>query len=208
MFYSPNIKLPEAKQAIAIPDFNRDDLLRLALTDPSTLQPPAVLEQQRQTIVLQYRRLAFLGDRLLEAVLADYLFATHPDLTNQDLDKWRKDITCRESLTEFAIDLGLPDFCSSWNKPNRKPPEEEPGVHGEMFEALVAVIYLDCDRNFRRVYDWLCDRFIREAVELWEEEEIELDEDSDGTITTRDYLDMIGLDGFFDYGWAPGDDDD
>ncbi|MBD2463396.1 hypothetical protein H6G89_20395 [Oscillatoria sp. FACHB-1407] len=207
MIHPLNIKLLEAKQAIAISGFSRDDLLSLALTDLSTLQLPLVSEQERQTIVLQYRRLAFLGDRLLDAILADYLFTTHPELTNQDLDAWRQDVTCRESLTRFAVQLGLPGFCSSWNRPNRKPPEEEPGVYGEMFEALVAVIYLDGNRSFERVYRWVCDRFIQDAVELFEEAH-ESDEDFDGTITTRDYLDMIGLDGFSNYGWAPGDDDD
>lgn len=202
-----NIKLLEAKKAIAIPGFNRDDLLSLALTDLSTLQLPLVSEQERQTIVLRYRRLAFLGDRLLDAILADYLFIAHPELTNQDLDTWRQNITCRESLARFAIQIGLPDFCSSWNKPNCKPPEEEPGVYGEMFEALVAVIYLDGDRSSERIYRWMCDRFIRKAVESFEEE-LELDQDFDGTITTRDYLDMISLEDFPDCGWAPGDDDD
>jgi hypothetical protein len=28
------------------------------------------------------------------------------------------------------------------------------------------------------------------------------------SLDTRDYLDMIGLENFPDYGWAPGDDDD
>jgi ribonuclease III len=208
MIHPLHIKLLEVKQAIAFPGFSREDLLSFALTDLSTLQLPLVSEQERQTIVLRYRRLAFLGDRLLDAVLADYLFTTHSKLTKQELDDWRKDITCRESLAKFAIELGLPNFCSSWNRPNRKPPEEEPGVYGEMFEALVAVIYLDGNRSFERAYRWLCDRFIRDVVGFCEEGEIELDEDFDGTITTRDYLGMIGLDNFSDYGWAPGDDDD
>ena len=161
-----NIKLVEAKHALAIPNFNRDDLLRLALTDLSTLQLPLVSEPERQDIVLQYRRLALLGDRLLDAVLADYLFNAYPTLTNEDLDDWRQSITCRESLTKFAIQLGLPNFCSSWNKPNRKQPAQEPGIYGEMFEALVAVAYLDANRDFKKVYRWLCDQFIRQAVEF------------------------------------------
>jgi ribonuclease III len=206
MMYHPNIKLVEAKQAIAIPDFNRDELLGLALTDLSTLQLPVCSESDRQAIVLEYRRLAFLGDRLLDAVLADYLFATHPELTNKDLDDWRQKITCRESLTDFAIELGLPDFCSSWNRPDRKPPQAEPGVYGEMFEALVAAIYLDSDRSFARVYAWLCDRFIGQAVADYEED-TDLGEDFDGTLSTREYLDMIGLEDMDD-SWAPGDDDD
>ncbi|NJM67331.1 MAG: ribonuclease III family protein [Acaryochloris sp. RU_4_1] len=156
-----NIKLSEAKQAIAIPDFKSDDLLSHALTDLSTLQLPTVPEQERQSIVLKYRRLAFLGDCLLDAALADYLFGTYPALTNQELDTRRQAIMCRESLTKFAMELGLPNFCSSWNRQNRKRPTEEPGVYGEMFEAVVAVIYLDGERNFERVYRWLCDHFLQ-----------------------------------------------
>lgn len=202
-----SIKLEEAKQIVAIPNFKRDDLLKIALAALSTLQLPLVTETERQQIVREHRRLAFLGDRLLDAVLADYLFAAYPELTNEDLDDWRQEITSRESLSEFAIQLGVPGVCSSWHRKDRKPPEEEPGVYGEMFEALVAVVYLDSDRNFKKLSRWLCDRFIRKAIASYEENS-DLDEDSDGNITTRDYLDMIGLEDFPDYGWAPGDDDD
>ncbi|MCY6492304.1 ribonuclease III domain-containing protein [Leptolyngbya sp. GGD] len=206
MMHKLEIKLAEAKQAIAIPDFKRDDLLRLALTDLSTLQLPSVSEQERQDIVLQYRRLAFLGDRLLDAVVADYYFTNCSPLSNQDLDDSRQYTTSRESLAQFAISLGLPNFCSSWNKPSRKLPQDEPGVYGEMFEVLIAVIYLDSDRDFQKVYDWFCDRFILETTRK-SEEDFEFDEDCDLSISDEDYLDMIGLRGF-PGSWVPGDDDD
>lgn len=206
MNHKLNIKLEEAKQAIAIPDFKRDDLLRLALTDLSTLQLPFVSEQQRQDIVLQYRRLAFLGDRLLDAVVADCYFTNCSPLSNQDLDDLRQYTTSRESLAQFAISLSLPNFCSSWNKPSRKPPEDEPGVYGEMFEVLIAVIYLDGDRNFQKIYDWFCDRFIL-GITKDSKENFEVDEDCPLSITDEDYLDMIGLQGF-PGSWVLGDDDD
>ena len=202
-----SIKLEDAKRIVAIPNFKQDELLKIALVALSTLQLPLVTEAERQQIEREHRRLAFLGDRLLDAVLADYLFADYPELTNEDLDDWRQEITNRKSLSEFAIQLGVPSVCSSWHRKDRKPPEEEPGVYGEMFEALVAVVYLDSDRNFEKLSQWLCDRFLDEAIASYEED-ADLDEDFDGNITTRDYLDMIGLEGFADYGWAPGDDDD
>lgn len=158
------IKLDAAKKAIAIAGFKSDALLRIALVDRVTLQAPKILEQEALLINRQHKQLAFLGDRLLDAVLADYLLATHPELTNKKLDAWRQKITKRKALAAFAIKLGLPDFCSSASRPTRKPPEEEPAVYGEMFEALVAVIYLDGDRNFQSIANWLRDRFIQEAV--------------------------------------------
>ena len=43
-----NIKLAEAKQMIAIPDFKRDDLLQIVLVDLCTLEKPAISDQDRQ----------------------------------------------------------------------------------------------------------------------------------------------------------------
>ena len=118
-----SIKLEDAKRIVAIPNFKQDELLKVALTALSTLQLPLVTEAERQQIEREHRRLAFLGDRLLDTVLADYLFAAYPELTNEDLDDWRQEITSRESLSEFAIQLGVPSVCSSWYRKDRKPPE-------------------------------------------------------------------------------------
>ena len=159
-----NIKLSEARQSINIPTFKRDNLLIIALTDPSTLDCPEISVYERENCKKQYRRLALLGDALFDAVLIDYLFEVNSDLTKEDIDDWRQEVASRESLTEFAIDLGLPNFSSSWNKKNRKSPEEEPGLWGEMFEAVAGVIFLDRDRDFSQLSRWLQDRFIRPAI--------------------------------------------
>lgn len=111
-----DIKLQEAKQAIALPGFQRDDLLTVALTDPSDRNHPEFSKGEREHLESVYRRLAFLGDALFDSVLADYLFNINQDLTKEDLDGWRQDIASKESMTRFAIDLGLPRFSSSCNK--------------------------------------------------------------------------------------------
>jgi dsRNA-specific ribonuclease len=198
-----DIKLQEAKQAIAISDFKRDDLLMIALTDPSDLNDPKISKAERAHLESIYRRLAFFGDALFDSVLADYLFNINQELTKKDLDDWRQDIASKESFTEFAIELGLPKYCSSWNKPNRKPPEEEPRRWAEMFEAVVGVIFIDRGRDFLKLSAWLGNRFIRNAIGA----DVG-DPDYDTTVTTADYLDMIGLEDSWGSVWAPGDDDD
>jgi dsRNA-specific ribonuclease len=115
----------------------------------------------------------------------------------------RQEIASKESLTEFAIDLGLPKFSSSWNKKNQKRPTEEPRRWAEMFEAVVGVIFIDRNRDFPKLSTWLGDRFIRNAIGAYVG-----DPDYDTTVTTADYLDMIGLEGSLGSVWAPGDDDD
>jgi len=99
--------------------------------------------------------------------------------------------------------LGLPKYCSSWKRNNRKPPEEEPRLWAEMFEAVVGVIFIDRNRDFLKLSTWLGDRFIRNAIGS----DVG-DPDYDTTVTTADYLNMIGLEGSFGSMWAPGDDDD
>jgi dsRNA-specific ribonuclease len=143
-----DIKLQEAKQAISIPSFKRDDLLTIALTDPSDLNHTKIPKPEREHLESVYRRLAFLGDALFDSVLADYLLSINQDLTKKNFDDWRQEIASKESLTEFAIDLGLPNFSSSWNKRNQRKPIEEPRRWAEMFEAVVGVVFLDGDRDF------------------------------------------------------------
>lgn len=64
-----------------------------------------------------------------------------------------------------------------------------------MFEAVVGVLFLDADRDFDQVAQWLCDRFLRDAVESYEnDEDYELDDDDDPTlVTSEDYAEMMGL---------------
>ena len=102
---------------------------------------------------------------LIDAMLTDFLYSTRRELTHEDFDDYRQDLVDRPSLANFAIALGLPEVSSSWNRKNRKPPEDEPGVWGEMFEAVVGVLFLDADRDFDQVSKWLCDRFLEEAVD-------------------------------------------
>ena len=191
-----SIKLEEAKTAIALPNFHRDDLLELALTDPRSYNESDLLKPEQDKCKREYRRLAFLGDTLIDSVLADHLYSTGRDLTQEDFDDWRKAVADRESLTDFAIELGLPDFSSSRDQKNRKPPEQEEGTWGEMFEALVAVIFLDGDRNFQRLSDWLCDRFLRDEIAAYEDDDTEFDDEDDPTlVTAADYAEMMGIPG-------------
>lgn len=197
-----DVKLQEAKQAIDIPSFKSDDLLTIALTDLSDLNHSEIPKPEREHLESVYRRLAFLGDALFDSVLADYLLSINQELTKKNFDDWRQEIASKESLTEFAIDLGLPKFSSSWNKKNQRKPTEESRRWAEMFEAVVGVVFLDGDHDFIKLSIWLCNRFIRNAIGGYVG-----DPDYDTTVTTADYLDMIGLEGSLGSIWAPGDDD-
>jgi ribonuclease III len=184
-----DIKLQEVKEEIDINGFKRDDLLRIALTDLSDLSHPNISQSERESIEKSYRRLAFLGDSLFNSVLANYLFDTNRYLTRKNLDDWRQKIATRKSFTEFAIDLGLPEYSSSWNKKTRKPPMEEPAVWGEMFEAVIGVIFIDRDRSFITLSMWLVNRFIRPKIGS----EVGDTYSEDLHYTEQEYFEMCGF---------------
>ena len=52
-------------------------------------------------------RLEFLGDAVLSAVVADYLYRTLPDVEEGELTKQRAAMVCESALAMFARDIDL-----------------------------------------------------------------------------------------------------
>ena len=86
-----------------------------------------------------YERLEFLGDAILGAVIAAYLFDEVGKGDEGYLTKMRSKVVSREHLNELGRDLGLLNLIKA------AIPKENFGVniHGNLFEALVGAIYRD-----------------------------------------------------------------
>lgn len=86
-----------------------------------------------------YERLEFLGDAILGAVIAAYLFEEVQKGDEGYLTKMRSKVVNREHLNELGRDLDLLDLINS------AIPKDNFGVnvHGNLFEALVGAIYKD-----------------------------------------------------------------
>ncbi len=100
-------------------------------------------------VALNYERLEFVGDAMLSAVIASYLYKEVPHGDEGYLTKMRSKVVSREHLNELGKDLNLIDLVKS------KIPKSNFGnnIHGNLFEALVGAIYLD------RGYSY-CEKFI------------------------------------------------
>ncbi len=83
-------------------------------------------------------RLEFLGDSILDAVIAEYLFTKLPDKNEGVLSKLRSKIVCRENLNKIAINKGL-DQLMFYNVNNNS----RVNLYGNALEALIGAIYLD-----------------------------------------------------------------
>jgi ribonuclease-3 len=89
-------------------------------------------------------RLEYLGDAILSAVIADYLFKKFPGKDEGFLTEMRSRIVSRESLNKLSEKLGINKFIkASGNNIYRS-------INGDAFEAIVGAIFLDKGFNFTK----------------------------------------------------------
>ena len=89
---------------------------------------------------INYERLEFLGDAVLNTIVAAHLFKELPQNNEGSLTLMRSKIVRRDFLNQIGERLGLIDHLSS-NVPQKN---YGPDIHGNLFEALVGAVYLDC----------------------------------------------------------------
>lgn len=100
-----------------------------------------------------YERLEFLGDAMLGAIIASYLFKKVPSGDEGYLTQMRSKIVSRDHLNELGRDLNLIRFVQS----NVSKSKFGENINGNIFEALIGAIYLDKGYKF-------CKKFVYKRV--------------------------------------------
>ncbi len=86
------------------------------------------------------KRLSWLGDSVLDLVVADEVFRRYPEATKGELHERRKDLTNTQTLARVALRLGR--FPSTGASVPRGAPEEvHPRMLATAVEALIGAIY-------------------------------------------------------------------
>lgn len=103
-------------------------------------------------------RLEYLGDAVLDAIVADYLFERYPNQKEGFLTKMRAKIVSRTSLNQLAISMGL----DSLVKISNGTITTHKNIFGNALEALIGAIFLDRGYQFTNmvVVNNILDRFI------------------------------------------------
>lgn len=91
-------------------------------------------------------RLEYLGDAILGAVVAEFLFKRFPLKDEGFLTEMRSKIVCRNRLNKLAIKLGFDKLIKS--TPETKVMSKS--IRGDAFEALMGALYLDKGYEFTR----------------------------------------------------------
>ena len=100
-------------------------------------------------------RLEYLGDAVLSALIADYLFMRYPYREEGFLTEMRSKMVNRQQLNEIALRMGLKKI-TLYNKSDGSLKISQ--IFGNTLEALVGAIYLD--RGYKKTAKWVTERII------------------------------------------------
>lgn len=115
------------------------------------LRHSSLSKEKSELITHSNERLEFLGDSILGAVIAEYLFKKYPFKDEGFLTEIRSRIVNGETLGRLAKKIGLSKFIE-FNSRSRGLASRS-SMHGDAMEALLGAIYLD------RGFDF-CKKFI------------------------------------------------
>lgn len=108
---------------------------------------------------LNNERLEFLGDAILNAIIADILYQRFEGKREGFLTNTRSKIVQRETLNQVALQIGLDKFIAiSGNTIHNKH------IYGNAFEALIGAIYLD--QGYEKCKFFIERKVMKEFIDL------------------------------------------
>ena len=88
-------------------------------------------------------RLEFLGDSILGAVVASWLYMHYPDLAESQLTLYKVYLVREATLAQVARKIDLWKYLRLWNGEERSGGRDKDAVLSDALEALIGYIYLD-----------------------------------------------------------------
>ena len=89
-----------------------------------------------------YERLEFLGDAVVDLVVADYLYSSKSE-TEGEMTKVRASYVCENALYEYSMSLGLNQYIKVGHGEEKEGGKYKKAIVADIFEAFVGAIYID-----------------------------------------------------------------
>ena len=113
-------------------DFQDESLFKLALTHSSC-----------KRVGGDNQRLEFLGDAVLDLIIAEALYVKFPEADEGALDRCRASIVNGKSLARAATAKGLGKYLEVSDAHRQHHPEPSKAMLEDALEALIGAVYLD-----------------------------------------------------------------
>lgn len=115
--------------------FARDELMNMALTHPSYAQ--------EKNTASNNQRLEFLGDAVLNLVVAEYLYIHYAKRAEGELTKIRARVVCEEALAIFARKINLGTYLMLGKGEEMSGGRQRKSILADAVEAVIGAIYLE-----------------------------------------------------------------
>jgi ribonuclease-3 len=109
----------------------------------------------KETSDANNERLEYLGDAILSALVAEYLFKRYPYKEEGFLTEMRSKMVNRQQLNDIAIKMGLKKV-TVYNKADTSLKSSQ--IFGNTLEALVGAVYLD--KGYKKTAIWVAKRIV------------------------------------------------
>jgi ribonuclease-3 len=116
---------------------------------------------KRSGTTVSNERLEFLGDAVLGAIIADFLFKMYPFKDEGFLTQLRSKIVNGQSLKELALKFGFNIFLKASLTRDEKT---KSSAYGDAFEAFIGAIYLDLGYN--KAKKFVVSKIIKDHVDV------------------------------------------
>lgn len=97
-------------------------------------------------VLISNERLEYLGDAILGAIVADFLFKLYPYKDEGFLTDMRSKLVSRTQLNQLSSKLGLQDLIEI----NVRRKQFSKSIKGDAFEAFIGALYIDKGYDFTK----------------------------------------------------------
>ena len=105
-------------------------------------------------------RLEFLGDAILNAIVADIIYRKFPNRNEGFMTNTRSKIVQRESLNQLAVEMGISKLVVL----SKKATSHNNYIYGNAFEALVGAVYMD--QGYQKCREFIEKKIIDRYISL------------------------------------------
>ena len=89
-----------------------------------------------------YQRLEFLGDKVLDLIMSDYLYH-QTSFEEGKMTKIRSMYVCENALYEYALLLDFPEYVKVGKGEEQSGGKKRKAILADMFESFLGAVYLD-----------------------------------------------------------------
>ena len=113
-------------------EFSNTDLLLEAITHKSISK-------------VDYERLEFLGDAVIQLIISEYLYKKYPDHQEGHLSREKQAIVSKKVLSNISINIGLLNILRSNNLTIESNDSLKESLSTDIMESIIGAIFLDSD---------------------------------------------------------------